>query len=235
MPLNPCTIIQTIDYPIITVPIDFLVNWAFNGGHNVPSENIVKHFVAVAITFTQQISQFSPLLAQEDAVIENFVMDINDFDNLGKRVLSIRKQKNLKQKIFSELIGVTHSYLSVVEHDKQRPSLAFIMSVLKATKVNADWLLTGRGSMYPPIKTEKQEIKEINEDRVAYGADNSPRPDDLKNHWDKLNEDQKRILAGHAKEMVENNLMREFINKMTTSRTAETLQVPSSLETSSDN
>ncbi|MEN8219583.1 MAG: helix-turn-helix transcriptional regulator [Pseudomonadota bacterium] len=121
-------------------------------------------------------------------------MDINDIGSLGKRMLSIRKQKNLKQTNFSKLIGVSSSYLSLVELDKQRPSLVFIMSVLKATKVNADWLLMGKGSMYLPIKEEKEEIKEIDEYRVDYGAGNLPRDDDFKSHLDKLNDDQKRVL-----------------------------------------
>ncbi|MEN8218270.1 MAG: helix-turn-helix transcriptional regulator [Pseudomonadota bacterium] len=158
-----------------------------------------------------------------------------DIDNIGKRILKIRQQTGFSQAKFARFTDVIYSYLAMVELGKKKPSFNFIVSVLDTTKVSADWLLTGEGAMYLQTKEKKQEIKEINEDRVAYGADNLSRPDDLKNHWDKLNEDQKRILAGHAKEMVENNLMREFINKMTTSRTAETLQVPSSLETSSDN
>jgi hypothetical protein len=36
--------------------------------------------------------------------------------------------------------------------------------------------------MYLPIKKEKEEIKEINEDRVAYGADNSPSRYHLATH-----------------------------------------------------
>jgi hypothetical protein len=107
--------------------------------------------------------------------------------------------------------------------------------------VNADWLLTGRGSMYLPIEKEKQEIKEINEDRAAYGADKSPGVDDvfdiLKSDWDSLNDDQKRILVGIIKGMVENNvikkennMIKEFISKLAASRPGELLQVPSSLE-----
>jgi transcriptional regulator with XRE-family HTH domain len=145
-------------------------------------------------------------------------------------MLSIRKQKNLKQTNFSKLIGVSSSYLSLVELDKQRPSLTFIMSVLKATKVNGDWLLTGKGSMYLPIEKEKQEIKEINEDRAAYGGDNSPglndELNDLKSHWSKLNDDQKRALMVVVKEMIEKNEMKEFVLKFA-NQSGELLQVPS--------
>jgi transcriptional regulator with XRE-family HTH domain len=160
-------------------------------------------------------------------------MDINDIDSLGKRMLSIRKQKNLKQKNFCKLIGVTQSYLSLVELDKQKPSLTFIMSVLKATKVNGDWLLTGRGSMYPQIKEKKPEIKEINEERAAYGVDKSPSLNDaidiLKSHWDKLNDVQKKSLIRQIEEMIKSNeilldesrRLKEFLIKIATNQPGE--------------
>jgi transcriptional regulator with XRE-family HTH domain len=141
-----------------------------------------------------------------------------NIDNIDKRILAIRKQKSLNQKNFSKLIGVTQSYIAIVEHGKQNPSINFIMSVLKATKVSANWLLLGKGSMYLPIKKEKPEIKEINEDRAAYGADKSPGfddvLDDLKSHWDELSDDQKRVLVVMVKEMIEKKEMRKENRKI---------------------
>jgi transcriptional regulator with XRE-family HTH domain len=130
-------------------------------------------------------------------------------NNIGKRVLNIRQSKNLSQAKFAKFANVSQSYLAVVELEQRLPSFNFTMSILKATQVSADWLLLGKGSMYPQIKKEKQEIKEINEDRVAYGADNSPGFDDvlniLKSHWDKLSDVQKKSLMRQVKEMVKNN------------------------------
>ncbi|MEN8220189.1 MAG: helix-turn-helix transcriptional regulator [Pseudomonadota bacterium] len=83
-------------------------------------------------------------------------MNIDGFD---KRMLSIRKQKNLNQTKFSEFVGLDPVQISTVERGKRNPSNNFIISVLKATQVSADWLLLGKGSMYPPIKKEKEEIK----------------------------------------------------------------------------
>jgi transcriptional regulator with XRE-family HTH domain len=170
--------------------------------------------------------------------ISKFIMNINNFD---KRILSIRKQKNLNQTKFSELVGLERSQINLVEHGKRNPSVNLIMSVLKATKVSADWLLLGKGSMYPQIKEKKPEIKGINEDRAAYGGNKSSGGDDvfdiLKSDWDSLNDDQKRILVGIIKGMVENNvikkennMIKEFISKLAASRPGELLQVPSSLE-----
>jgi transcriptional regulator with XRE-family HTH domain len=161
-----------------------------------------------------------------------------NIDNLDKRMLSIRKQKNLNQKPFSDLLNMTSCYISQVELGKRNPSINFIMSVLKVTQVSADWLLLGKGSMYPPIKKEKQEIKEINEDRAAYGADNSPGFDDvldaLQSHWGELRNDQKKVLMVMLKEMIENNKMRkenykirEFIIKNAATQSGDSLQIPS--------
>jgi transcriptional regulator with XRE-family HTH domain len=142
-------------------------------------------------------------------------MNITNFDN---RMLEIRRQKNLTQKSFSELVGVSPSYLAIIEQGKRNPSFNFIISVLRATKVNGDWLLTGRGSMYLPIKKEKPEIKEINEDRIAYGAGKPSCLDDvpntLKSHWDGLSDGQKRVLAGMVEEMIEKNEMKKESRKI---------------------
>jgi transcriptional regulator with XRE-family HTH domain len=154
-------------------------------------------------------------------------MDIN---NIGKRVLRIRQDTKFSQKKFAEFANVSYSYLAAIERGKVTPSFKFIVSVLNATKANADWLFTGKGSMYPQIKKEKQEIKEINENRVAYGADNSPGFDDvlniLKSHWDKLSDVQKKVLVGMVKEMIEKNEMKEFVLKFA-NQSGELLQVPS--------
>ncbi|MEN8219586.1 MAG: helix-turn-helix transcriptional regulator [Pseudomonadota bacterium] len=166
-------------------------------------------------------------------------MDIN---NIGKRVLSIRQRKNLSQAKFAEFANLGQSYVAAVEIGRKKPSLNFIVSVLDATKVSVDWLFTGKGSMYPQIKKEKQEIKEINEYRVDYGTDNSPGLDDelndLKSHWSKLNDAQKRALMVVLKEMVKNNneilmkenrMLKDFIIKLATNQHGEMPAIPSNV------
>ncbi|MEN8214770.1 MAG: helix-turn-helix transcriptional regulator [Pseudomonadota bacterium] len=164
---------------------------------------------------------------------------------IGKRVLTIRKKNNLTQEKFSKLAGVVQSYLAVIEKDKKTPSFNFIMSILDATKVSADWLLTGKGSMYLPIKKGKPEIKGINKDRIDYGTDNSSGLGDvldaLKSHWGELRNDQKKVLMVMLKEMIENNEMRkenykirEFINTNAATKSGDSLQIPSLSESSSE-
>jgi transcriptional regulator with XRE-family HTH domain len=153
-----------------------------------------------------------------------YIMDIN---NIGKRILRIRQETGFSQAKFARFADVGHGYLGTIELGKKKPSFNFIVSVLDATKVSADWLLTGEGAMYLPTKKEKQEIKEINEDRVDYGAGNLPRDDDFKSYLDKLNDDQKRVLMVMAKEMIEKNEMKEFVSKLGATQLGELLQIPS--------
>jgi transcriptional regulator with XRE-family HTH domain len=157
-------------------------------------------------------------------------MDIN---NIGKRMVRIRQDTNFNQKKFAEFANVSPSYLAAIETGRRTPSFSFIVSVLDATKASADWLLTGEGAMYPPIKKEKEEIKEINEDRAAYGVDKSPSLNDaidiLKSHWDKLNDVQKKSLIRQIEEMIKSNeilldesrRLKEFLIKIATNQPGE--------------
>jgi transcriptional regulator with XRE-family HTH domain len=153
---------------------------------------------------------------------------------IGERILKVRETTKLNQAKFASSISVVRSYLSAVEAGNKLPSFNFIISILNGTKVSPSWLLLGEGEMYPQIKKEKEEIKEINEDRAAYGADKSPGFDDvlniLKSHWDKLSNEQKRVLMVMVKEMVKNNneilleenrKLKDFIIKMATKQHGE--------------
>jgi transcriptional regulator with XRE-family HTH domain len=156
-----------------------------------------------------------------------------DIDNIGKRILKIRQSTNLTQKKFAEVVNVAYSSVSAMEKGKKTPSFRSLISIVDATKASADWLLTGDGAMYLQIKKEKQDIKEINEDKAAYGADKSPGFDDvldiLKSHWDKLSDVQKKVLTRQVKEMVKNNeilleenrRLKDFLIKIATNQPGE--------------
>ena len=134
-------------------------------------------------------------------------------NQIGQRVLSIRKKKNLTQEEFSKLTGVTRSYLAVIEKGAKKPSFNCVISILDATKVNADWLLTGNGPMYLPSK-KTGETREINEGVTSYGV--AAAPVDLKQNWGKLNDRQKREITERVEEMVEVNVLKEFVTKFAT-------------------
>lgn len=52
--------------------------------------------------------------------------------NIGQAIKNIRIKKNIKQKDFAPMIGVTQSYLSLIEHGTRDPSLDVLKSLSNA-------------------------------------------------------------------------------------------------------
>lgn len=64
------------------------------------------------------------------------------------RIQSVLKSKNLSPSLFADAIGVQRSGVSHILSERNRPSLDFVMKVLKTyPEIDADWLLFGKGSM----------------------------------------------------------------------------------------
>jgi transcriptional regulator with XRE-family HTH domain len=168
---------------------------------------------------------------------------------IGQRLRQVILLKNKTLKDFTSKADIRYLTLQRYLSGNSKLHADVLIKVITHLDVNVNWLLTGEGPMYchqlkEPIKEKKEEIKEINEDRVAYGADKSPGLDDvlnaLKSHWDSLSNGQKKILAGMVEEMIEKNEMRkesrkikESIIKTVATWPSDSLQIPSLSETSS--
>jgi transcriptional regulator with XRE-family HTH domain len=133
---------------------------------------------------------------------------------IGQRLRQVILLKNKTLKDFTSKADIRYLTLQRYLSGNSKLHADVLIKVITHLDVNVNWLLTGEGPMYchqlkEPIKEKKEEIKEINEDRVAYGADKSPGLDDelngFKSHWSKLNDEQKRALMVVVKEMVKNN------------------------------
>lgn len=48
---------------------------------------------------------------------------------IGEVIVTLRKQKGVKQKDLAESLGITATYLSLIEHGEQKPSIALISSI----------------------------------------------------------------------------------------------------------
>lgn len=55
--------------------------------------------------------------------------------NIGKAVVTLRKQKGFNQKRFCEEIGITQSYLSQIENDNKKPSTDVLVDIANAIGV----------------------------------------------------------------------------------------------------
>jgi transcriptional regulator with XRE-family HTH domain len=157
--------------------------------------------------------------------------------DIGQRLRQVILLKNKTLKEFTLKADMRYLTLQRYLSGNRKLNADALIKIITHLDVNVNWLLTGEGPMYchqlkEPIKEKKQEIKGINEDRAAYGADNSLGLDDvfniLKNHWDKLSDDQKKVLMRQVEEVIKNNeimkenrKLKDFIIEMMTNQPGE--------------
>lgn len=104
---------------------------------------------------------------------------------INQRIAQIRNYQQLMQKDFADNIGVSRSYISLVENGKSKPSIEMLTGIASCyPDINPGWLLTGQGDMHnipkdpsppitPPVPKEpsthtlekefKQTLKQIND------------------------------------------------------------------------
>jgi transcriptional regulator with XRE-family HTH domain len=69
-------------------------------------------------------------------------------NKIGERIKIIRKINKLNQEKFSELIGLSQSFLSNAEKDRYNLTIEHIIRITNLFGVNAHWLLIGEGEMF---------------------------------------------------------------------------------------
>ena len=75
---------------------------------------------------------------------------------IGRRIMTIRKKKQLSQSMFSELVDKSPTYISYIETGKKSMSLDTFVQIANALHVPADILLAEQ--LTGPANTESQEI-----------------------------------------------------------------------------
>ena len=65
-------------------------------------------------------------------------------EEIGKRILEIRKSMNMNKEQFSKLIGISGQYLGTVEAGVNGLSLESIITLCKNTHISADYILFGK-------------------------------------------------------------------------------------------
>lgn len=67
---------------------------------------------------------------------------------VGERIRQIRERRGLTMKAFGDAIGVSHSFVSVVERGLNRPSMELLQGLARAFAANVNWVLTGQGPVF---------------------------------------------------------------------------------------
>lgn len=64
--------------------------------------------------------------------------------SMGKRLADLRAEKNEKQEVVAETIGISLEYLSKIENNKKIPSLDVIMLLKEHYETSMDYILYGQ-------------------------------------------------------------------------------------------
>lgn len=68
------------------------------------------------------------------------------------RIKVIRKENNMSQEKFGELLGITKASVSRLESGENNPSEQTVMLICREFSINEEWLRTGQGEMYKPTE-----------------------------------------------------------------------------------
>lgn len=80
------------------------------------------------------------------------------FDTTGKRIRLLRTELAMKQGDVAEAAGIRHSYMSVIEGDKARPTAETIAKLADVLGTSTDFLLLRTNSPHPIPASEMEPI-----------------------------------------------------------------------------
>lgn len=78
-------------------------------------------------------------------------------ESFGTRLKYLRKQDGRTLKDFSKLFGLSISYISQLEKDKNTPSEQTILNICRALGVNREWLENGKGNARIEVQLYRKE------------------------------------------------------------------------------
>lgn len=79
---------------------------------------------------------------------------------IGERIKAVRLATGLTMEAFGEQVGVSKSFVSMVESGKANASDQTILFICREFNVNETWLRTGEGEMEEPV-TEDDRIAKL--------------------------------------------------------------------------
>lgn len=83
-------------------------------------------------------------------------------EQIGDRILYIRKELGLSQEAFGSKIGIKKSSMSSIEKNKSNPSEQTIKFICKEFNVNYSWLVKGIGDIF--VETDDALLQALKEE-----------------------------------------------------------------------
>jgi|WetSurMetagenome_2_1015567.scaffolds.fasta_scaffold1258747_1 transcriptional regulator with XRE-family HTH domain len=82
-------------------------------------------------------------------------MEHTDLDNLGSILKAARKSRKLTREKVAESVGISPRYLSGLENEHKKPSLALLYRLVRTLGMSADTIF------YPEIESKSDEIAQL--------------------------------------------------------------------------
>ena len=84
---------------------------------------------------------------------------------IGKRIVSLRKDKGLKQEELAEMLGVSGQAVSKWENDQTCPDISLLPQLARILGITVDELLSGKRELAPTVQVlpaeQREDIKDM--------------------------------------------------------------------------
>lgn len=121
---------------------------------------------------------------------------------VGERIKEARKLRRQTQKALAEKVGLTATYIYLLEAEREKPSDRTLRDISRELRVREKWLRTGEGERdFPPEDEEAAFVAELlgNKDNPVYDLIKS-----IMKTYSQLSENNKLVLQEFCQKLKEN-------------------------------
>jgi len=136
--------VSTMSYDKDGIP-EILIDTRTIDGKGSFARKSIKPYIGMKVTFVvngkrkEGLKGFNFTIIKDEQVtttIGSKTLTLHsDFNNIGSRLMVIRKSLEFKQHVIAEEIGISQNYLSQIEHDKKNPTLDLVGKLCKKYNV----------------------------------------------------------------------------------------------------
>jgi len=143
---------------------------------------------------------------------------------IAQRVREVRTAHHLTHAEFAEKLDEAYHRINDIERGKQRTPAEFVSKIVNVFKINAHWILTGEGDMFPPKHPLVNIFGEKETDCVEsrfLELDESEGEQSLDDICRLLTSRQRQELCARLNDMLRLNRLEMLLNKPPASDPAE--------------
>ena len=121
---------------------------------------------------------------------------------MNSRIKEARKARNYTQDQLAQKLGLTRTYINLIESGKKDPADRTIRDICRELRINEEWMMTGSGDMFLP--DEDEEAAYVSD--LLLGSDNELYTiiKAIMKTYSELGEKEKKVLESFAKDLRDN-------------------------------